>query len=271
MMKTKLLAVLVLALLAVSACGPAASNLTGSTGETQAWVDAPLAGSHLPLSEVEIIAHAANPGGIASFDISLNGQLLAKTGPDAGSLDPSLVTTHYTWLPAAPGLYLIEVTAFDKNNQPFTGVMVQVEVGEPTPTWTPTLTLSPTPTLTLTPTPAALTFTPGINAYCRKGPSTGFESLEDPAMQGVPYPLDGQNQDGTWFRIMLTASQGCWVAAGVGTPSGDISHLRVLIDIPTLAPPSSVCSPYTSKASCQANTLCKWNLTISGPGVCVNK
>jgi hypothetical protein len=171
--------------------------------------------------------------------------------------------TRYSWLPAAPGSYLIEVKAFDRNNQPGSPAQVVVEVGEPTPTITPTESQTPTPSC------GPLTFITSINAYCRQGPGDFFPALEDLAMKGQPYLIDGRNANGTWFRIMLTPAEGCWVPAGVGTPSCDIGSLRVLADVPT---PSGSCSSFADKATCEAHDPpCKWNVTIAGPGTCVNK
>jgi len=262
-MRTKVFSIFILVLLAASACGPqAVSPAPFAASSSQSWIDAPLPGSHLPLAEVEIVAHSANPDGISSFEISLNGQLLAKTDPETGSIDPSLVYTRHSWLPAAPGTYLIEVKAFDTNNQPGPTAHVVVEVGEPTPTITPPETQTPTPTCGL------LTFTPSINAYCRQGPGVNFPALEELAMKGQPFPMDGRNADGSWYRIMLTPAIGCWVPAGVGTPSCDPGKLRVLIDIPT---PVTACASFTDQATCNAQSVCKWNPTLAGAGMCGSK
>ncbi len=262
-MRTRVFASFILLLMVVSACGPGKALQSEFTGGSQAWIDAPLQGSHLPLAEVEIVAHAANPDGIASFEIDLNGQLLTKTDPDPGSLDQTLMYMRYSWLPAAPGSYLIEVTAFDRDNQPGTPAQVVVQVGEQTPTITPTEIQTPTPTC------GPLTFITNINAYCRQGPGEVFPALEDLAMKGQPYLMDGRNSDGTWYRIMLTPAEGCWVPAGVGTPSCDIGNLRVLADIPT---PVISCSSFTDQAACDVHDPpCKWNNTIAGSGVCVKR
>jgi hypothetical protein len=132
------------------------------------------------------------------------------------------------------------------------------------------------PTSTFTPTPAPLTFTPNINAYCRFGPNRLF-NYKDLAMKGQAYLLDGRNSDGTWYRIMLTPYEGCWVPFDVGTPSADISGLRELFDIPTLVPtftPTEVvnCSSYKDEKSCEAQPVCVWNQPPTGAlGACVNK
>jgi len=141
-MRIKMSAIFSLALIVLAACGPKAVPQVGFASANQAWIDAPLPDSHLPLAPVEIVAHAANPDGIASFEIDLNGQLLAKTVPDPASIDQTLRYMRYSWQPAAPGRYLIEVKAFDRNNQPGLPAQVTVEVGEPTPTLTHTVTQS---------------------------------------------------------------------------------------------------------------------------------
>jgi hypothetical protein len=151
-MKNKLYCVFFLLMLALSACGPKKTASVKYSGGNQAWIDAPLPGSKLPLEAVEIVAHATSLDGISFFEIKLNGQLLANTLPDSGSFDQVLAYTRYIWQPAAPGTYLIEVKAYDKNNQPGTSAQSLVEVVEATPTPIATATPTPTPTLVSTAT-----------------------------------------------------------------------------------------------------------------------
>jgi hypothetical protein len=174
-MKKRLCLVFIMLLLALSACGPKKMAPIKFTAFSQAWIDAPLPGSKLPLEAVEIVAHAASPDGISFFEINLNGQLLANTLPDAASIDQNMMFTRYIWQPAAPGTYLIEVKAYDSKNQPGTSAESEVEVVEatptpittetPTPTFTPVFTSTATPSPTATPTktplpgPAPIVFT----------------------------------------------------------------------------------------------------------------
>ncbi len=134
----------------------------------------------------------------------------------------------------------------------------------PTPTPVPTLVPTSTPTLvpTSTPTPVPFIFIPNINAYCRSGPDPSFPSIEF-AMTGQPYLMDGRNLSNTWYRIMFSPSEGCWVLASAGTPSRDTSDLRVLADVPTLVPtftptPVPYCSQFTEEKSCNSQTACEW-------------
>ncbi len=132
---------------------------------------------------------------------------------------------------------------------------------------------TPTPVPTSTPTPASFVFTPNINAYCRFGPDPVFGYLEI-AMAGQPYLMDGRNLDSSWYRIMISPSVGCWVRANSGTPSGDISGLRVLADVPTPTPtPVPFCSNYTDAVSCRLHSPpCEWKKPpTGGPEACVNQ
>jgi hypothetical protein len=131
-----------------------------------------------------------------------------------------------------------------------------------------------------TPTPLPpLTFTPNINAYCRFGADPSFPST-DIAMKGTAYLLDGRNLDSSWFRIMISAQRGCWVPAGAGSPSGDLTNLRFLAEIPTFTPtmvPSMTptwvvdCSLYTDEKSCELEPACKWTEPATTRGFCENK
>jgi hypothetical protein len=142
---------------------------------------------------------------------------------------------------------------------------------------TPTLTT--TPTGTFTPTPSAIIFIPGFNANCRSGPNPIFTIL-DVALKGKSYALDGRNLDGSWYRIMLTPDQGCWVPSTAGTPSADPKGIRVLIEpaTPTFTavPPTATatrlaCASFKNEKSCQAQPGCGWSLGVTGGGSCGNK
>ena len=142
------------------------------------------------------------------------------------------------------------------------------------------LTITPTP---VTPSPAPVhttitptrvpgfTFTPNINAYCRSGPDTSFPSLEF-AMAGQPYPMDGRNLDNTWYRIMFSATKGCWVSASAGTPSAGTSSLRVLADVPTPTLTMLLsCSSITDETCCNAQPACVWIPSVARPSYCGDK
>ena len=91
-------------------------------------------------------------------------------------------------------------------------------------------------------------------------------------MSGQAYLMDGRNLENTWFRIMLTASRGCWVEASTGSASGDTMKLRVLISPPTPTPTKVVaCSNFTDQKTCEAQPICQWKPGLTSAGGCVKK
>jgi CSLREA domain-containing protein len=122
-----------------------------------------------------------------------------------------------------------------------------------------------------TDTPTGFFFIPSMNAYCRIGPDPIFR-WDELAMKGQAYLIDGRNQENTWLYIMLRPQMGCWVPLGAGTPSGDTLQVRVLsaIPTPTFTPTPFNCAQYRDWSSCNRNTLCTWNRTVT-PNVCQNK
>jgi hypothetical protein len=129
----------------------AACNLPQNLAGPQAWIDAPLDGSSLPLASYEIVFHAFAQGSPAAVELSINGLPVAlQTGPD----EP-LMTVRYLWSPPKPGTYTLAARARDRQGTWGSPHVHTVTIGDPTPTPSPTetLTLTPTPTLTLTATP----------------------------------------------------------------------------------------------------------------------
>ncbi len=142
---------------------------------------------------------------------------------------------------------------------------------QPIPYITPTFTRTPT----LTSTPSRIFFTPNINAWCRVGPDLSFP-FTDIAMTNQPYLMDGRNLDNTWYRIMVTASRGCWVPGSAGSSSGDTSLLRVLAEVPTFTPtdiPTQEinCSAFTDQSSCEALLVCMWYVPASTAPFCTHE
>lgn len=95
---------LLIAALALGGCGG-----SGGGSAVQAWFDAPLHDSILPVAPMEIVAHAADPGGVALVEISINDEIFSRRPPDSTSA--SLVTFRADWDPQAPGEYTLLVRA----------------------------------------------------------------------------------------------------------------------------------------------------------------
>ncbi len=127
----------------------AGCNLQQGAGP-QAWIDAPLDGSNLPLAPYKIVFHAYAAGNPKAVGLTINGQAVT---PDPLELNQPLVTVSYQWSPEQPGRYVIVARTQDQKgtwSEPHTHVVV---IGETT--ITPTFTATPTPTITPTITPTA--------------------------------------------------------------------------------------------------------------------
>jgi hypothetical protein len=126
-MKAKYIFLTIL-LLILTACGGVDTPVSKYSPGGEAWIDKPLIGSQFPIEEIEILAHAASPSGIASFTITINGGLLAEAEPDAGMSGQTLAYVKQTWLPTAPGTYVIEVNALDQVGNPIPPAQTKVTI-----------------------------------------------------------------------------------------------------------------------------------------------
>ena len=143
----------------------AACNLPGqqTNSNVQAWFDMPLPDSvfYSPVSCL-VIAHGASSGGIAAFEMSINGKVIGKVS----NVDTKETLATYTGdcSPLEPGKNLIEIRAQDSagawsDSSQTTVFLADEEREVPPPLPTETTVSTPTPTLTLTATPSP-TFTP---------------------------------------------------------------------------------------------------------------
>jgi hypothetical protein len=232
--------------------------LTGFSGDhlsmpfsAKAWIDAPLDGSALPLAPYNVVSHATSPYGIASFELSVNGQVYRLDDLPADQQGMNLAFIYQEWLPPAPGLYHLSVRAVDLNGDfgfP-DDVNVEVEgmvegkddVPMPTPTDTPTpevpqINIGITPTYTSTPTPETCTFTAKVNLFCRKAP--GFPEI-DSFVPGQSAPVTAMSTDG-YYLYVLGANFGreCSVPSDekYGNTSGDCDTLLRYTPAPTPLP-----------------------------------
>jgi hypothetical protein len=151
------------------------------------------------------------------------------------------------WVPAAPGVYTIQVRAKSIGGawSDYAVVSVTIEGG---PTITPTLVISPTPVSSFTPTPvpsvipsptsANPTFTLNENAFCRIGPDVSFKDVTG-ITKGETVDIQGVSQDGFWYFVFWKKfNVKCWVAAPTGQANGNVQGVLVIVspDTPTPSP-----------------------------------
>lgn len=88
-----------------------AAPATPAASSPQAWIDAPLEGSSLPLGPIDVLAHGADPGGVSQMELTINGRPEGSPSlPEGGT---SLVHVTWNWDPPGPGSYMLQVRSRD--------------------------------------------------------------------------------------------------------------------------------------------------------------
>ncbi|MEK6753559.1 MAG: hypothetical protein AABZ00_14975 [Chloroflexota bacterium] len=146
----------------------AACNMPGTQqtiAKPRAWFDMPLPETVLiPPSPCQVVAHGASPGGIAFFELSINGAVAASL-PNSDT-QKTLATLNYNCSLQQPGKNILKLRVQDSagvwSEYTETTIILAVDVALPTVTATipppstgtvdPTLTAIPTLTATLIPT-----------------------------------------------------------------------------------------------------------------------
>ena len=106
-MKRWMYSLLMVLIALMTACGP-----NSPSSGPQSWIDTPLDNSILPMGAVQVISHAADPGGLSQMELSVNGVVVGAS-PSSNTSD-NLVTFNQTWSPSGPGNYTLQVRA--RNN-----------------------------------------------------------------------------------------------------------------------------------------------------------
>ena len=151
----------------------------------QAWIDAPLPETHIPLAPYEFVAHGTDQRGVSQLEWILDGASLGIV--DAKNSAEKLATFMVLWTPPGPGTYTLQVKAknganiwsdldeavFYVGNTTPTLTLIPSDTPTPVISDTPTLVISDTPTLTATKTPtetktptaipSEITYIPGLS------------------------------------------------------------------------------------------------------------
>jgi hypothetical protein len=226
--------------LLLAACGgkttpaqpPAASVNVPLSQSPQAWVDAPLNSATLPLGEIEIISHAAGPGGIAQVELSVDG-VVVRSDPNP-SKSETLSLVRQKWLPRAGGTYLVTVRAQNISGDWSAPASVTLTILDAPPT----LALAPSETPTLrpseTPTPSGpLTIVLVRNSFCRAGPGQVYREITALAT-GDNAEVRGVSQDSLWLFVYWPKFQvECWIVSAAAPPDTNLTGVPVLAAPPT--------------------------------------
>jgi hypothetical protein len=241
----------------LAACGPQAQQYSGAP---LAWIDSPLDGFVLPLAPVDVMSHAADPTGIARFELSVDGGVISTDpSPDTAA---AIVTIHQAWIPTAPGVYTLKVRAMNPAGiWSDYAVAVVTIVGESPPDQPGSA--QATPTLAASQPRGTVT----INAVCRAGPNMNYAILLYLA-SGETVDINGQN--GNWWQIVRPDGYGnCWVSGSVITVVGDTNNVPVMdVPLPTVLPTDVPQGCYVYNAQQQAVCVVPCPANAVPGGVC---
>jgi hypothetical protein len=125
----------------------------------RAWIDFPRDGVSVPVgASVIVVSHAYAADGVAEMLLSVNGTAYRRDPPTASG--DTLVEVRQEWIPQAPGVYTLEVRAYDAAGDVSGSDAITVHVpGEETGEVTVTPTIPPEP-VSVTPTEVPVTITP---------------------------------------------------------------------------------------------------------------
>jgi hypothetical protein len=125
-----------------------------------------------------------------------------------------------------------------------------------TATQPPAATATTAPAATDTPAPTESTtaqVVPSINAYCRKGPGTGYFSLTY-LQKGTAYNVVGRTDTNTWWLVQATSTIQCWEGDPYASLKGPVDQAPAVLvpplpGMPTMFDRTYVCTTTNLKVS----------------------
>lgn len=195
----------------LTSCTPQSSDPAG----LQAWIDAPLPGSTIPLAPYQIVAHSSDPVRIQVLEISIDGDILEVIdNPNPANL---LFSAQISWTPPSPGVYLIQ--ARGKNSSGVWSRTAQATVIVEEEFQPPPLELLPSATPEQLVVSCEAQITAAMNTTCRQGPSTYHEPVFY-LLEGDTASIQGGNQDQSWWAVLPESqTDPCWVSTQTVTPT----------------------------------------------------
>ena len=134
--------------------------------------------------------------------------------------------------------------------------MTATLVASPNPI-VPTVTVTAAPAVTDTPIPTATVIEtatptaqlaaqviPAINAYCRKGPGTGYDEITF-LQQGTVYNVIGRNSLSTWWLVLAPGNVKCWMGDPNARQQGSVEQVSIIQVPPLPVTPAKFVDSYT--------------------------
>jgi hypothetical protein len=143
----------------------------------------------------------------------------------------------------------------------------------PTATLPPaaTATATPVPTATATVAPTATTqltpqVIPSINAYCRKGPGSGYYEITY-LQQGTPYNVVGRTSLNTWWLVQASANVTCWIGDPNATQQGPVDQAKIALVQPLPVTPATFVESNTCNTTAHTlSVLFNWSAVANVTG-----
>jgi uncharacterized protein YraI len=255
-------------MLVTSACTPASTPASQQTTRPIAIIASPRSDTQIVVGqEVMLTFTVADVKGVSQVELSVDGQPI-----HVETVNPSVnsFAGNKAWTPDKPGSHVIELRAFNVDNEPSDPAQVFVSVtgagGETPPLLndTPTATvmagvtaeataitlMPPSPTVAPTgPAPApgqpSVTTRTGLNV--RAGPGTDYPVIGR-LTEGQTLPVTGRNAQTTWWQVIYPpgSNERGWVSGdGQFTTSSNTEGVPIVQapPRPTPAPPTSTPTP----------------------------
>ena len=206
-------------------------NMPSGGAGPNTWIDAPLDGTTVPIAPLVVRSHAASEGGTAQAALLVDGaQVRVDQAVDGAG---KLIEFAQAWTPPGPGQYLLQVISIDhagnEGRSNTVRVIVAGEVAAP-PTDTPMPVTGTPPTSSVTPSATGVsgpTFTFDKNGNCRLGASTAHEVVTS-FLAGQQLPIEGRNEDNSWFWLLIPGGGHCFASVGTGFPQGPYATTAVI-------------------------------------------
>lgn len=137
-----------------------ASCATQAASGPQAWIDAPQHDSTHPVGPLAVVVHAADPGGVAMVEVSIDGEVLVRRAPE--DTTSPLTTFRIDWGPQYAGEVVISARAFSNAGGWGSATTNTVTLTGPAGAASlPAVQQPPPAAARIQPTPARPTSTPG--------------------------------------------------------------------------------------------------------------
>jgi uncharacterized protein YraI len=208
--------------------------------------------TNFPLETLNIMAHASDADGVASFEFYVNDQnILSVATIDHKRLE----SMQIQWTPPGPGTYMIGVRGISKNGTAGAMATSRVnisgtvtitppvqQIARETSTSTVTVTVTATNTPITPPPPSVTSVIANLDANCREGPGTAFEVYGN-LIKGQDAVIKGRLADNSWFLIAIAGrSMNCWIAASIVDVSGNLDVVQI-VPAPAAPPVAGVEPP----------------------------